>query len=103
VCVCVCIYIPTYIYRCLRRIRLRPKLRNSTETIKCSNHLVRGKWRELESRFQLRFPGIDSHCQSARFFLLALILILTLYSHGYRYGSDSKCLRRIRLRLKLAN
>ena len=41
-----------------------------------------GKWRELESRFRVRFPGTDFHCQSARFFLLALIIILTLYSHG---------------------
>jgi len=33
--------------------------------------------------FQVRFPGIYFHYQSARFFLLALIIILTLYSHGY--------------------
>jgi len=38
----------------------------------------------LESRFQVRFPGIESHCRSARFFLLALIIILTLYSYGSR-------------------
>jgi len=41
-----------------------------------------GKCQELESRFQVRFPGIDFHCQLARFFLLALIIIFTLYSHG---------------------
>ena len=39
-----------------------------------------GKRRKLESRFQVRFPGIDFHRQSARFFLLALMIILTLYS-----------------------
>ena len=38
-----------------------------------------GTWRELESRFQVRFPGIDFHCQSA-LFILALIVMLTLYS-----------------------
>jgi len=42
-----------------------------------------GKCQELGSRFQVRFPRIDFHCQWARFFLLALIIILTLYSHGY--------------------
>jgi len=49
--------------------------------------VVTGKWRELESRFQVRFPGIDFHCQSARFFLLALIIIVTLSSHGYEGGT----------------
>jgi len=44
----------------------------------------RGEWREIESRFQVRFPRIDFDCQRARFFLLALIIILTLYSHGFR-------------------
>ena len=41
------------------------------------------KWREFESRFQVRFPRIDLDCQSPRFFLLAFIHILTLYFHGY--------------------
>ena len=41
-----------------------------------------GKSQELESRFQVRFPGIDFHCQSALFFSLVLIIILALYSHG---------------------
>jgi len=30
----------------------------------------------------LNFPAKYLHCQSARFFLLGLIIILTLYSHG---------------------
>jgi len=61
--------IPRSIYCCASRTTLFP---------------TEGKWRELEWRFQVRFPGIDCHCRSARFFLLALILILSLYSHGYR-------------------
>jgi len=47
-----------------------------------------GKWRELEWRFQVRFPGIYFHCQSARFLWLAFIIILTLYFHGY---GESPC------------
>jgi len=33
-----------------------------------------GKWRGFEWRFQVRFPGIYFHCQSARFFLQAEML-----------------------------
>jgi len=33
--------------------------------------------------FPVRFPRIDFYCQWARFFLLALIIFLTVYSHGY--------------------
>ena len=53
----------------------------------------REKCMELESRFQVRFPRINFQCHSAHFFLLALIIILTLYSHGSQACSASGSLR----------
>jgi len=108
-CMCVCVYTcayigrsfflpfpPTYAHPILllqAGINVRKSKVTHHFTVPClfTHPPPTGKCQLLESHFQVRFPGIGFHCQSARFFLLALIIILTLYSHGSPTHLLSSC------------